>query len=102
MTNIMMYIQAIVRKWIMHSRSGFTVSTLLILAMLPAIPALQGCAPEVGAANEQGLELLNVSYDPTRELWNDINEQFIRQHQKDSGRKLTINQSHGGSGSQAR
>jgi sulfate transport system substrate-binding protein len=48
------------------------------------------------------LELLNVSYDPTRELWRDINDQFVGQYEKENGRKLSIKQSHGGSTSQAR
>lgn len=46
--------------------------------------------------------LLNVSYDPTRELYQAVNKAFIDQWQKQGGKKLTINQSHGGSGSQAR
>jgi sulfate transport system substrate-binding protein len=48
------------------------------------------------------LELLNVSYDPTRELWRDINEKFIANHEKTTGQRLSISQSHGGSGTQAR
>jgi sulfate transport system substrate-binding protein len=48
------------------------------------------------------LTLLNVSYDPTRELWRDINASFIAQYQKDKGVTLVIKQSHGGSSSQAR
>ena len=46
--------------------------------------------------------LLNVSYDPTRELWRDLNSQFIAQYEKDAGKKLVIKQSHGGSSTQAR
>ncbi len=46
--------------------------------------------------------LLNVSYDPTRELYQAINKAFIAEWQKQGGKKLIINQSHGGSGSQAR
>src|SRR5262249_6593710 len=46
--------------------------------------------------------LLNVSYDPTRELWRAINETFIARYQKESGARLTINQSHAGSSTQAR
>jgi sulfate transport system substrate-binding protein len=46
--------------------------------------------------------LLNVSYDPTRELWREINEHFIPAYQKQTGEELTINQSHGGSSTQAR
>jgi sulfate/thiosulfate transport system substrate-binding protein len=46
--------------------------------------------------------LLNVSYDPTRELYEDFNAVFAAKWQADTGETLTINQSHGGSGSQAR
>jgi sulfate/thiosulfate-binding protein len=49
-----------------------------------------------------GAELLNVSYDPTRELWRDINEHFIPIYEKETGDTLTIKQSHGGSSTQAR
>jgi sulfate transport system substrate-binding protein len=48
------------------------------------------------------IELLNVSYDPTRELWRDINEHFIPVYDKETGNKLSIKQSHGGSSTQAR
>ncbi|HXM40264.1 MAG TPA: sulfate ABC transporter substrate-binding protein [Bryobacteraceae bacterium] len=47
-------------------------------------------------------QLLNVSYDPTRELFVDLNRQFIAKYENDTGRKLTIKQSHGGSSRQAR
>lgn len=53
-----------------------------------------------GAADAQSL--LNVSYDPTRELYRAVNEAFIRQYQARNGVKLEIRQSHGGAGSQAR
>src|SRR5207249_7341700 len=49
-----------------------------------------------------GVELLNVSYDPTRELWQELNELFIARHKRETGQDLAINQSHGGSGAQAR
>jgi sulfate transport system substrate-binding protein len=48
------------------------------------------------------ISLLNVSYDPTRELYVDINNSFAQQWQKKTGDKVTIKQSHGGSGKQAR
>ena len=51
---------------------------------------------------QQEVTLLNVSYDPTRELWRDINSHFIPLYEKQKGVKLTINQSHGGSSTQAR
>lgn len=51
---------------------------------------------------QQQVTLLNVSYDPTREVWRDINGSFIPRFEKEKGIKLTINQSHGGSSTQAR
>ncbi|MFZ6801813.1 sulfate ABC transporter substrate-binding protein [Undibacterium sp. Di24W] len=46
--------------------------------------------------------LLNVSYDPTRELYQDVNTSFAKYWQAKTGDKLSIKQSHGGSGKQAR
>ncbi len=46
--------------------------------------------------------LLNVSYDPTRELYQEFNASFIKQWQAKTGEKVAIQQSHGGSGKQAR
>ena len=46
--------------------------------------------------------LLNVSYDPTRELYKAVNEAFIKDWKAKTGENVTIEQSHGGSGKQAR
>jgi sulfate/thiosulfate transport system substrate-binding protein len=46
--------------------------------------------------------LLNVACDPTRDLWRDINKQFIAKYQLETGLSINIRQSHGGSASQAR
>jgi sulfate/thiosulfate transport system substrate-binding protein len=54
----------------------------------------------VSAAHAQAL--LNVSYDPTRELYQDFNTAFIKYYQAKFGKKIAIRQSHGGSGGQAR
>jgi sulfate transport system substrate-binding protein len=48
------------------------------------------------------ISLLNVSYDPTRELYQDFNAAFARHWKKEKGQDVTIKQSHGGSGKQAR
>lgn len=48
------------------------------------------------------IELLNVSYDPTRELYEEYNKSFAEYWEKEKGQKVTINQSHGGSGTQSR
>jgi sulfate/thiosulfate-binding protein len=55
-----------------------------------------------GAASAADVTLLNVSYDPTRELYKAINTAFAEQWKAKSGDNLTINMSHGGSGKQAR
>lgn len=48
------------------------------------------------------VRLLNVSYDPTRELYEDVNEAFARDWKAKTGQTVRISQSHGGSGRQAR
>lgn len=50
----------------------------------------------------QTIELLNVSYDPTREFYDKYNELFIQHWKEKTGQDIQINQSHGGSGKQAR
>ena len=52
-------------------------------------------------ANAQ-VALLNVSYDPTRELYQEFNAAFARHWQASTGEKVTVRQSHGGSGKQGR
>ena len=63
----------------------------------------RGSAPQGSAPRK--VELLNVSYDPTRELWRALNEKFVAEYAKTpagAGLALLISQSHGGSSSQAR
>ena len=55
-----------------------------------------------GSAASAQVKLLNVSYDPTRELYQDVNEAFTKQWKEKTGQAVTISQSHGGSGKQAR
>ena len=64
----------------------FTVLGLLVPAM----------------ASATTVNLLNASYDPTRELYRDVNPAFVRMWKARTGDDVTINQSHGGSGKQAR
>src|SRR6478752_2205640 len=68
-----------------------------ILQLLTALALVAG-----GGAARAQVKLLNVSYDPTRELYQDINQAFAKKWQQQTGQSLTINQSHGGSGKQAR
>lgn len=70
-------------------------STLLTLAAaaVALVPA--------DAQDKKDVTLINVSYDPTRELYKDISEKYAK-HALAQGRHVTINSSHGGSGAQAR
>jgi len=54
------------------------------------------------SAPAQNLKLLNVSYDPTRELYQDFNAAFAKYWQSKAGQTVTVEQSHGGSGKQGR
>ena len=65
------------------------------------LPALAGLL-FAGSAFAADVTLLNLSYDPTRELYVDFNKAFVAAYQKETGKSVEIKQSHGGSGSQAR
>jgi sulfate/thiosulfate-binding protein len=67
---------------------------------LALIVILMGAA--MGSAHAAAVKLLNVSYDPTRELYEDYNKAFAAYWLGKSGDTVTVNQSHGGSGKQAR
>lgn len=54
------------------------------------------------AAAKEPVELLNVSYDPTRELYESYNKAFAAYWEQEHGQKVTVKQSHGGSGKQSR
>ncbi|WP_237478731.1 sulfate ABC transporter substrate-binding protein [Lichenibacterium dinghuense] len=69
----------------------------LILSGAAGVALLLGLAGAAGAAS-----LLNVSYDPTRELYKDINRVFADDWKAKTGETVTIQASHGGSGAQAR
>lgn len=71
-----------------------------------ALAAITGSligSPSVrSAVADDTVTLLNVSYDPTRELYRDINRAFVAYWRGKTGQNVSINQSHGGSGAQAR
>src|ERR1700677_469984 len=66
------------------------------------IGVLTGLLAVVSIGGAATIKLLNVSYDPTRELYQDINAAFAKQWKAKTGQEVTIAQSHGGSGAQAR
>lgn len=72
-----------------------------LFAVLPVIfaLALAGVTEPASAADRS---MLNVSYDPTRELYREFNGVFAKAWEEKTGEKLTVRMSHGGSGKQAR
>jgi sulfate/thiosulfate transport system substrate-binding protein len=73
----------------MHPHTPFVLGLALTAAAALAVPA-------------SAETLLNVSYDPTRELYQDVNAAFAKLWKTKTGRDLVVQQSHGGSGKQAR
>jgi sulfate/thiosulfate-binding protein len=71
-----------------YFRIGYTLAAALTLG--------------VSLTAQSSVSLLNVSYDPTREFYQEINAAFAKQWQGQTGQAVTIRQSHGGSGKQAR
>src|SRR5215207_5868482 len=78
----------------MKARKLLTLVASLALGAGVAAPSL--------AADPQQTKLLNVSYDPTRELYEEINRLFAEQYKQQTGKDITVEQSHGGSSKQAR
>ena len=71
------------------------------LALVAGLSALTAMVVGCGGS-PSGPTLLNVSYDPTREFYQDFNADFQKVWQEKTGQTVTIEQSHGGSGKQAR
>ncbi len=78
-------------------RSAAAALALGALAVL-----LASCQGRSESANATRVTLLNVSYDPTRELYVDFNAAFARYWKAKTGQDVRVDQSHGGSGKQAR
>ena len=77
-------------------RRSILVTVLVIIMVAPLSFSTLGCS------SGSDVEMLNVSYDPTRELYRKINREFVAQYKQEKGLTVRIRQSHGGSGSQAR
>jgi sulfate/thiosulfate-binding protein len=74
---------------LMHATLGFAIAVVAIVA-------------NADRASAKDLTLLNASYDPTRELYHEFNDVFAKHWQQTTGDTVTIRQSNGGSGAQAR
>ncbi|HBQ86264.1 MAG TPA: sulfate transporter subunit [Syntrophomonas sp.] len=86
------------RKLILKSLIG-----LLVISILVSIAGCGKTAPKTTKSEDtKPVSLLNVSYDPTRELYQEYNTAFAAYWKEKTGQEVTIDQSHGGSGKQAR
>src|ERR1700710_2760064 len=83
--------------WMTMSSSG-RMEIEMVRRILPILAGLVWASSAFAA----DVTLLNVSYDPTRELYVEFNKAFASAYQKETGKTVEIKQSHGGSGAQAR
>ncbi len=103
-------------------KQGKSLAWKLVLILIVGLIALTGCSNTQETSkkeeNKSGekteskaienqkkkepVEILNVSYDPTRELYQEFNSEFAKHWEKKTGQQVTVQQSHGGSGKQAR
>ncbi|HEY7315241.1 MAG TPA: sulfate ABC transporter substrate-binding protein [Gemmataceae bacterium] len=79
----------------MTRTSQLVSGVLCVFGSLPFF--LAGCGQRQG-----DVEILNVSYDPTRELWRELNAKFVPDYEQQTGQRVVVQQSHASSGGQAR
>jgi sulfate transport system substrate-binding protein len=84
-----------------------SMALVVRLAIVVVAGVLAGATCGCGSATStdpgaSAVDLLNVSYDPTRELYEEFNRDFARVWQEQTGQAVSIRMSHGGSGKQAR
>ena len=73
----------------------------LSFVLLLAVGGLSGCKKK-SSSSDGSIEITNVSYDPTREFYEEYNVEFAKYWKDKTGQDVTVTQSHGGSGKQAR
>src|SRR5690606_14079476 len=83
-------------------RIPLLLTTLLGIGLSAACGSGSARSESAPAGTPASIEILNVSYDPTRELYAEFNAAFARHWQARTNQTVTIRQSHGGSGAQAR
>ncbi len=89
----------------MRTKNVLKKGIVVGMSMMLFVGSLTGCGSDSGKKNADGsdaITLTNVSYDPTRELYEQYNKIFKEHYKETTGKDIEITQSHGGSGSQAR
>ncbi len=84
------------------TRSGKLLTLVSVIFTAALFSAMAGCGRKPTGPGAKSVTLMNVSYDPTREFYQEFNESFARYWQDKAGQEVLIDQSHGGSGKQAR
>ncbi len=84
----------------MKNRTTYSLRFAAILALLGGLIQFAGCGSSTGTGGAK--EILNVSYDPTRELYKEYDVAFARHWKETTGETVTAHTSNGGSGKQAR
>ncbi|MHC1685698.1 MAG: sulfate ABC transporter substrate-binding protein [Clostridiaceae bacterium] len=78
------------------------LSSILTAGIFAGCSTKSSNSTSAEASSKPAVELLNVSYDPTRELYEEYNTAFAKYWKEKNGQDVTVKQSHGGSGSQAK
>lgn len=88
----------------MKTKNRLKRGIALGMSMVLLMGAVTGCGSDKGKDKEESdtVTITNVSYDPTRELYEQYNKIFKEYYKEKTGKMIEITQSHGGSGSQAR
>jgi len=89
------------RAWLPAVLS-FVLASAVLAACGNKAPSDSAAGGSSGTGAKKAVELLNVSYDPTRELYEEFNKAFVAHWKAETGQDVTVKQSHGGSGKQAR
>lgn len=82
-------------------KKGIKKVFALSFVVLLTVGGLTGCKGS-SSSSDGSIEITNVSYDPTREFYEAYNVEFAKYYKDKTGKKVTVTQSHGGSGKQAR
>ncbi|WP_375105996.1 sulfate ABC transporter substrate-binding protein [Lysinibacillus fusiformis] len=86
----------------MKKRNNVFQSLALLAVLTLSVTGCSSANSNEDTGGQESVELLNVSYDPTRELYDEFNQDFIKKWKDETGQDVTIKQSHGGSGKQGR
>ncbi|WP_332238258.1 sulfate ABC transporter substrate-binding protein [Sporolactobacillus sp. KGMB 08714] len=86
----------------LRKHRGHLITLFIAVSLVLSACGSASASATSSSSSKKNIKLLNVSYDPTRELYKQYNQLFSSYWKKKTGQTVTIQQSHGGSGAQAR